>query len=160
MQTKTTTIKSIINNLVAEQRYAEAIDRLNEVMDSHEPVREPKASEELFRPWRAKRQEHFLAATLDGAHQLIKVHVVTKGLVNRTVVHPREVFRPAIEDNAEAIIVCHNHPSGTLEASPEDIDITKRLLEAARIVGIQILDHLIISRRGWLSFSERGIGGF
>lgn len=103
-----------------------------------------------------KKVEYFLAVTLDGAHQPIRVHVTSKGLVNRTVVHPREVFRCAIEDMAVAVIVAHNHPSGSLEPSPDDIEITQRLVSAGEIVGIDVLDHLVIGKTGYSSLKERG----
>lgn len=101
--------------------------------------------------------EYFLCITLDGAHRVINIHVVSKGLLNRTLVHPREVFRPAIKDNAAAIIVAHNHPSNQLAPSDEDKGLTKRLREAGDIVGISILDHLILARTSYFSFMEAGI---
>jgi DNA repair protein RadC len=104
----------------------------------------------------SKRQEHFIVVTLDGAYGVINVRVVSIGLVNRTVIHPREIFYPAVEDNAVAIIVAHNHPSGNLKPSEEDIDITKMVKKAGQIMGIQLLDHLIISKNGLFSLSEAG----
>lgn len=101
--------------------------------------------------------EYFLCITLDGAHRVINIHEVTKGLLNRTLVHPREVFRSAIKDNAAAIIVAHNHPSNQLEPSSEDRELTSRLREAGDIVGISILDHLILARSSYFSFMEAGI---
>jgi len=101
--------------------------------------------------------EYFLCITLDGGHRVINIHVVTKGLLNKTIVHPREVFRPAIKDNAAAIIVAHNHPSNQLSPSDEDRRLTKRLREAGDIVGIAILDHLILARDSYFSFMEAGI---
>lgn len=101
--------------------------------------------------------EYFLCITLDAAHRVINIHEVTKGLLNRTLVHPREVFRRAIKDNAAAIIVAHNHPSNQLEPSSEDRGLTSRLREAGDIVGISILDHLILARDSYFSFMEAGI---
>ncbi len=103
------------------------------------------------------RTERFLCGTLSGAHELIKVNIISIGLVNRTVVHPREVFYPAIIQNACAIIIAHNHPSGRLDPSPEDIEITRRLREASEVLGIALLDHLIIGRTGFYSFVEHGL---
>jgi DNA repair protein RadC len=99
--------------------------------------------EERLMKYKFAEVEYFLTATLNGAHQLIDLHMVTKGIVNRTMVHPREVFRPAIKENAIAIIVMHNHPSGSLRPSQDDHNITKRLVDAGNIIGIQVLDHLI-----------------
>lgn len=101
--------------------------------------------------------ESFYAILLDGAHQILAVKLITRGLTNRTMVHPREVFRPAIEGNAVALIVFHNHPSGCNTASPEDIEVTQRLHEAGELLGIPVLDHLIISRNGYFSFTEGGL---
>jgi DNA repair protein RadC len=103
------------------------------------------------------RNERFFAITLDGAHEIIKIHIVSIGLVNRTVVHPREVFITAIKDNATAIVVAHNHPSGHLDPSPEDRDITDRLRQAADVIGISLLDHLTFGRTGYFSFVEHGL---
>lgn len=103
--------------------------------------------------------ECFMCITLDGGHKVIDTHIVSKGLVNQTIVHPREVFRPAIADNATAIIIAHNHPSGNLEPSMEDKGTTKRIKEAGNLLGIKVLDHLIVSpsARGYFSFLENDI---
>lgn len=103
------------------------------------------------------KQECFCVLTLNGAHCLIKFHVISKGLVNRTVVHPREVFRPCLFDNAVACIILHNHPSGRLNPSPEDREITAHLHDASDIMNITILDHLIVSKQGYFSFVEHGL---
>lgn len=103
------------------------------------------------------RNERFIVLTLDGGHQIIAARIVSMGLVNRTIVHPREVFYPAIRDNAVAIIVAHNHPSGRLDPSPEDLEITRRLQGASEILGISLLDHVIFHKKsGYYSFVEHG----
>ena len=99
-------------------------------------------------------KEHFLVITLNGGHDIIKIHVVSVGTVNRTIIHPREVFVDAIKENATSIILCHNHPSGNAFPSAEDIDTTKTLIEASEIVGITILDHIIIDCEVYYSFME------
>jgi DNA repair protein RadC len=88
---------------------------------------------------------------------VIRANLISIGLVNRTVVHPREVFYPAIIQNACAIIISHNHPSGRLDPSMEDRDITDRLRQAAEVLGIALLDHVIISKDGYYSFVEHGL---
>ena len=103
-----------------------------------------------------KKKEHFLCTTLDGAHNVIKTHVVTIGILTRTVVHPREVFVEAIKDRSAAIIVSHNHPSGQLEPSSEDRKLTDRLEEAGRILGIPVLDHLVFGETGFYSMLAHG----
>ena len=110
-----------------------------------------------FARFARQTQENFFVATLDGSHSVIKVHALTRGLVNRTMIHPREVFRAAIRDNAVSVILGHNHPSGNLEPSPEDLEITRRISEAGKIVGIEVLDHVIVSRNGFASLRESGI---
>ena len=104
-----------------------------------------------------KKQEYFLCLYLDGANHLIQTKVITIGILNQSLVHPREVFSYAIEKRCASIIVAHNHPSGVLEASNEDINVTKRLKESSKILGIELLDHLIITNDGYFSFKEEGI---
>ena len=104
-----------------------------------------------------KKQEYFLCISLNGANEVIGNRVVTVGLLNTNQVHPREVFVDAISDRAASIIVAHNHPSGILKPSPDDIAITRQLVEAGKILGIPVLDHIIITKKGHLSFKERGL---
>ena len=104
-----------------------------------------------------KKQEYFLCLYLDGANHLIQTKVITIGILNQSLVHPREVFSYAIEKRCASIIVAHNHPSGLLEASNEDINVTKRLKESSKILGIELLDHLIITSDGYFSFKEEGV---
>lgn len=100
------------------------------------------------------QREHFIAVTLNGGHDIIQIHVVSVGTVNRTLIHPREVFGEAIKENAAALILCHNHPSGRIQPSEEDIETTKLLISASEIIGIPILDHIIIDKNGYYSFLE------
>ena len=112
----------------------------------------------LVRHYADRKQEQFICVSLNGAHEVIAIRVVSVGILNRTIVHPREVFSDPLSDRAAAIIVCHNHPSGMLEPSDEDRNITRRLAEAGDILGITLLDHLILSPRGgYFSFLESGL---
>ena len=111
----------------------------------------------LLHEYSTKDQEHFITITLDGQSKVIEKRIVHIGTLNQSLVHPREVFRPAIQDNAAGVIISHNHPSGTLEASRADIQITQRLKEVSKLVGIELLDHVIISREGYYSFSDEGL---
>ncbi len=104
-----------------------------------------------------KEKEYFLLITLDGASHIIEKRVIHIGTLNQSLVHPREVFKPAILDNSAGIIIAHNHPSGTLKASRADIQITQRLKEVAKLVGIELLDHVILSKEGYYSLSEEGL---
>jgi DNA repair protein RadC len=121
-----------------------------------EKIADPKNAYLLFKRYTKATKEQFLVLTLNAAHEPISISIVSIGTANRTVVHPREVFYKAIKDMASAIIVCHNHPSGKLEPSEEDMNITNRLNEAGKILGIRVLDHLIISKAGFLSFQKTG----
>lgn len=118
-------------------------------------VRKPQDCLPALLPYRGARMECFLVVTLDASHTLVRVHEVTRGLVDRSLVHPREVFQRAIEDLAVAIIIAHNHPSGSLDPSAEDLVTTRRLVEAAKVLGIPVLDHLIFTRDGYRSIRER-----
>ena len=102
-------------------------------------------------------KEHFLTVTLNGGHNIIQIHVVSIGIVNRTIIHPREVFGEAIRENATAVILCHNHPSGHTCPSPQDIEATNNLVEASKIIGIPVLDHIIIDCNSYFSFKEHGL---
>lgn len=104
-----------------------------------------------------KEEEHFVSLILNGNHEVIKTVLVSKGTVNRSIVHPREVFREAIKKNAVSVIVAHNHPSGNTEPSYEDKEVTTRLADAGNIVGIQVLDHIVFSKTGYYSFLEKGL---
>jgi len=106
---------------------------------------------------RDKRQEHFVCITLNGAGEVLGNRVITVGLLNHSLVHPREVFADAIVDRAASVICVHNHPSGSLEPSPQDIAITTQLKEAGQLVGIQLIDHIIVTRTGHISLRERGL---
>src|SRR3990167_1160795 len=112
-----------------------------------------KLTEEL----KDKKQEYFLSLTLDGASNLIQKRTVFIGTLNHSIVHPREVFADAISDRAAGIIFVHNHPSGDIDPSKEDIAITNRLLEVGKMVGIEVIDHVIISKDGCFSFQAEGM---
>ncbi len=109
-----------------------------------------------LRPYADTKQEYFLALTLDGAGHLIETRVVTIGTLNQTLVHPREVFADAVADRAAGIVIAHNHPSGQCFPSEQDRRITRRLKEASQIMGIDLIDHVIITKAGWYSFAEEG----
>lgn len=102
-------------------------------------------------------RETFRVLLLNTANQVYRENIVSEGTLNAATVHAREVFRIAITETAASIILLHNHPSGNLEPSKEDINITERLCEAGRIIDIKVLDHLIIAGESYMSFSERGM---
>jgi DNA repair protein RadC len=100
-------------------------------------------------------QEHFAVLMLDVKHRIMAQQVVTIGTATETLAHPREIFREAIRQSAARVVVAHNHPSGSLEASPEDIQLTRQLLKAAQILGIPMLDHLILGNGDFISLREQ-----
>lgn len=103
-----------------------------------------------------RKQEHFLCASINGANEILNIRVVSIGLIDRTPVHPREVFADALTDRASAIIVAHNHPAGGLEPSRADVEVTKQVKEAGIVIGISLLDHIIFNRTSYFSFLEAG----
>jgi len=111
----------------------------------------------LVREFVGKKQEHFVCITLNGANEVIATRIITVGLLNHSLVHPREVYSDAIADRAAAIICVHNHPSGTLEPSREDQNVTRQLVQAGDILGIRLLDHLVVAEGGYVSLRERGM---
>lgn len=110
----------------------------------------------LLDEYTSKHQEHFIVITLDGANNVIKVRVIFIGTLNKSMVHPREVFAPALADRAASIVIAHNHPSGNPEPSIEDILMTRKLKEAGEIIGIEIIDHVIITKKNHYSFQGNG----
>jgi len=110
----------------------------------------------LIQHYADRKQEHFICISLNGAKEVIAIRTVSVGLVDKTHVHPREVFADSITDRASAIIVAHNHPAGGLTPSKRDIEITKQLKSAGDTLGIKVLDHIIFNHKGYYSFLEKG----
>lgn len=102
-------------------------------------------------------REHFKALFLNTKNQLIQVVTVSIGSLDSSLVHPRELFKDAVKASAAAIILVHNHPSGDTAPSREDVDVTKRLSQAGKIMGIEILDHIIFGKGSWISLKEKGL---
>jgi len=107
--------------------------------------------------FRDARKEYFLALLLDGKNRIMRRVQISEGSLNQSLVHPREVFSPAVRETAAALILVHNHPTGDPAPSTEDIAITRRLREAGEIMGIKVLDHIIVGDGEYLSFVERGL---
>ena len=106
---------------------------------------------------RESKKEHFVAFYLDTQNRLIEKQIISIGTLNASLVHPREVFEPGVKLSAASIIVAHNHPSGDLEPSPEDVEVTKRLKEAGALLGIGLADHVIVSKVGHCSFVAKDL---
>jgi len=107
--------------------------------------------------FRDSRKEYFLVLLLDGKNRIIRRVQISEGSLNQSIVHPREVFAPAVKEHAAAVILVHNHPTGDPEPSSEDMAVTRRLRESGEIMGIRVLDHIIVGDGDYLSFVERGL---
>ncbi len=125
---------------------------------SNKKISSPADIAEFFIPLlRDELKEKFIVVCLSSSNKIIKYETISVGNLNTSIVHPREVFKVAIENNSANIILLHNHPSGNPEPSNEDIKITKQLVEAGNIFGIEVFDHLIITSSGYTSFVDRKI---
>ena len=122
-----------------------------------EPVDSPRRALRELGGLGSLKKEHFVALYLDACHRPLHRETVSVGTLTASLVHPREVFAPALERPAAALIVAHNHPSGDPQPSREDRETTRRLCEAGRILGLPVLDHIIVAARGYFSFRERGL---
>ncbi|HTR96856.1 MAG TPA: DNA repair protein RadC [Candidatus Acidoferrales bacterium] len=119
------------------------------------PIRGPEDVLEHVRDLTRARREHFLVLLLNARHEMQRRETVSIGSLNASIVHPREVFLPAILHSAASVVLVHNHPSGDPEPSEEDLSITRRLVEVGELVGIGVLDHVIVGSRGVVSFRAR-----
>lgn len=120
-------------------------------------IRTPQDVIPFVRNYSVSEKEHLILVTLNGGHEIIETTVVSIGTLNKTLIHPREVFSVAIKHNAAAMLLCHNHPSGNCSPSPEDIEATEILLAASKIMGIELLDHVIIDKETYFSFVEHNL---
>jgi DNA repair protein RadC len=120
-------------------------------------IQTPEDAYAMVRHYSDRQQERFITISLNGAHEIIAVRLVTVGLVNKTVVHPREVFSDPLKDRASAVCVAHNHPSGKVQPSPDDDETTFRLKNAAGILGLHLLDHIIFSDDSFFSYKRNGL---
>ena len=126
--------------------------------DGKAPITTPEAVAELVGgKLREKKKEYFLALLLDTRNRLIRTAEISVGSLDSSIVHPREVFKEAVAASAASVIFVHNHPSGDTEPSPDDITLTKRLKDAGEIMGIDVLDHVIIGGREYLSLKREGL---
>ena len=155
--------------LTQAMTYAEMMEACASYIEVKRPtVKEPTAVFKLMAPlYRYAKQEMFFVILLDTKSNIIGAPLeITRGLLDSCPVHPREVFRQAITESAAALIVIHNHPSGDPTPSREDIEATRRLVEASRIIGIPVFDHVIIGKRNefetgdYISLRERNLVSF
>jgi len=122
------------------------------------PIKEINSPQDVFsllEPLRHEKREHFVAILVSAKNEVLKVAYIHIGTLNMSLVGPREVFREAIREGANSVIVAHNHPSGDPTPSPEDIDVTKKLIEVGAMLDIPVLDHVIIGYRNFVSMKEK-----
>ncbi len=120
-------------------------------------INEPKDIVPFIQNYAMRPTEHLLAVSLNGAREIISIHVICSGSGNMAVLRPADIFAEAVKERASAIVVSHNHPSGSLLPSLDDIKTTEVLLDASRLLGIALLDHIIITRDGYFSFTEHNM---
>jgi len=123
-----------------------------------QPLKTPECVVELIKKeLKGKKREHFLLVLLTIRNQPIRMVKISEGSLDSSIVHPREVYKEAISAHAASVILVHNHPSGDPEPSPDDIKLTKRLVEAGKLMGISVLDHIIVTDQNHLSMRSRGL---
>ncbi len=120
-------------------------------------VLSPRDVWEQLKDVRGSKKEHFVVFYLDTQNQEIRHEIISIGTINASLIHPREVFEPAIKHLASHIIISHNHPSGSLEPSDEDLAVTKRLVDAGKLLGIEVLDHVIVTNKSYASFKDKNL---
>jgi DNA repair protein RadC len=148
---------SLVPNERVRSRLAAAVEIGRRALAPGAPVlTRPDDVFEWCADMRCADRERFVGLYLDARHRVVRRHTVSVGTLTASLVHPREVFAPAIRARAAALVVVHNHPSGDPEPSPEDCALTERLKEGARLLGVDLLDHVVVARGGFVSFRERG----
>jgi DNA repair protein RadC len=125
--------------------------------DSPPIVTGPESAFALLRDLGQKKREHFAAVYLNARNALISRETISIGSLNASLVHPREVFFPAVRDLAANIILAHNHPSGDVTPSREDVELTRRLVKVGELMGIEVLDHLVVGGRRFVSLKSKGL---
>lgn len=125
--------------------------------EEDEVIKGPEEVYELTKEIRTAKKEHVVALYLDARNRILKKETISIGSLTANIVHPREVFQPAVGLSAASVILVHNHPSGDPTPSQDDLALTRRLLEAGRIMGIEVLDHVIVGAKRFLSLKEEGL---
>jgi len=134
-------------------------ERARRLADAERPIDGPQRAVEWFAPhFRGERQECFAALLLDGRHRVRRLVPLTRGTLLASLVHPREVFAPAVRESAAGVIVAHNHPSGDPEPSAEDLAVTDRLARAGDLLGVPLIDHLVVASSGFRSLRNHLVG--
>ncbi len=130
------------------------LELTNRFSENEQEILSAKDVWQLCSDIRESKKEHFVVFYLDTQNCLIERQIISIGTLNSSLVHPREVFEPAIKFSAASILIAHNHPSGILDPSQEDREVTKRLVDAGNLLGISVIDHIILGKNGHLSFQQ------
>lgn len=139
-------------------KYEVMLVKESSILADRVAVKAPDDVSEILMPYlRCKPQEHFIIAMMSSKNCVIGIYTVSIGSLSHTIVHPREVFRAAILGNCASIILAHNHPSGDPSPSPEDVELTKRLVEAGDLMCVKVLDHIVIGDNRFYSFKAEGL---
>lgn len=139
-------------------RYKISLVKDGNVMTEKKSISSPQDAVPILEAYlEGSDREHFVILLVDTKNHIIGIHTVSIGSLNQSIVHPREIFKPACLCNAACIILAHNHPSGDPSPSMEDLEVTKRLVDAGKILGIAILDHIVIGDDTFFSFKEKGL---
>ena len=146
--TKAITVKAALE---LGKRATGALNKVFPIIDS------VKEAVEHLSDLKGKKKEHFVALYLNARKQLVHKEIVSIGTLTETVAHPREVFEPAIRHFAVSVILAHNHPSKNMEVSDADIKLTEKLIQSGAILDIEVIDHIVISDDGYISFKEKGL---
>ena len=156
-------LQGSVNKMSRIQVSFERIVLVKEKVGRYELPRKTNSPEQAYNAIKTitnvqeEAQEVFGVLILNTKNKIVAVHEISRGTLNSSMVHPREVFKPAVLHNASAIICFHNHPSGDPEPSRDDIEVTKRLVEAGKIMGIEVFDHIIVGDDRYVSLKERGV---
>ena len=163
---KGTNIREIIDHLILNSEKKESAFIVKEIAQRYgeKRIKTGEAftcSSQIYEHFRVRlaqyKQETFIVILLDNKHRMITDQVISLGTLNQSLVHCREVFAPAIERRAAAIVICHCHPSGDPKPSTQDITITKRLVDVGNLIGIKVIDHLIIGDNEYFSFVDEDL---
>lgn len=146
----TRALKKHLKYIVPEIRLA----LIKEPGGKPQAIRGPEDLHKFVEPLKHYAEEHFVSFHLDTKNQVIGYQIVSRGILSSSLVHPREVFKAALIANSHAIIVAHNHPTGSLQPSSEDIETTHSLIKAGRLLGVPVIDHIVVSSNGLQSIRE------
>lgn len=148
-----------IKNITKTQAYQiiASIEFTKRILSTNTKIKKPADVYNHLKHFSSRDKEHFITISLSSSFEIKNTHIVSIGTINSTQVHPREVFVNSIKDKSTSIILAHNHPSGCLDPSSEDLIITKKLVAVGELIGIPVVDHIIFSKKTFYSFSDNSL---